>query len=50
MTKCMTVNDVRRLLTAASSFEMKYSNRMATLHEVMFTIITFTTIWGLSWL
>lgn len=38
MTKCMTVNDVRRVLIAANSFELKYDNRMATLYEVAFTL------------
>lgn len=44
MTKCMTVNDVRRLLIAANSFELKYNNRMATLCEVAFTLSFFTLL------
>ena len=45
----MTVNDVRRLLVVASSFETKYDNRMATLCEVAFTL-TFWTVVVLAWL
>lgn len=44
MYNTMTNNDVRRLLIAASSFELKYANRMSTVHEVMFTL----TLWLLA--
>ena len=44
MTECSTTNDVRRLLIAASSFELKYTNRMATLYEVAFTLSFFTLL------
>ena len=44
MTTCMTVNDVRRLLIAANSFELKYNNRIATLYEVAFTLSFFTVL------
>ena len=49
MTECLTTNDVRRLLTAAASFETKYDNRMATLCEVAFTL-SFWTVVVLAWL
>jgi len=46
----LTVNDARRLINAASDCEVLYTDRLATIYEVSFTIITFTIIWGLSWL
>ena len=49
MTECLTTDDVRRLLTAASSFELKYNNRMATLYEVAFTLSLWTVV-VLAWL
>ena len=49
MTECLTTNDVRRLLTAASALDTKYTNRMATLCEVAFTLSFFAAM-VIAWL